>query len=118
MSGLQVSRLLVLSGYFGLFILLLLWITLLAPPTRVPVSLVLLLFVGPLLFPLRGLLYRKRYTHAWTAFLVLIYFTHGVVEAWSNPAERWLAVAEITLSLMLLTGCVWFVRADARKNAS
>lgn len=114
MTGLQLSRWAVLIGYFGLFVLLLLWFTVLVPSVNFPVSLTLLIFVGPLLLPLRGLLYQRSYTHAWTAFLVLIYFTHGVVEAWSNPAERWLAGLEIIFSLLLLCGCVWFIRFAAK----
>ncbi len=106
----QLARIATLFGYFGLFTLTLLWVTVLAPSTRIPTSIMLIMFVGPLLFPLRGILNGKPYTHTWTAFLVLLYFTHGVVESWANPAERWLAITEILLSIILFTGCVFYVR--------
>ena len=118
MKGLKVSRWLVLLSYFGLLSLLLLWFTLLAPPRQIPISLALLVFVGPLLLPLRGLLYQRSYTHAWTAFLVLIYFIHGVVEAWANSAERYLAGLEILLSMTLFTACILYIRYKTRANQS
>jgi uncharacterized membrane protein len=34
--------------------------------------------------------------------LSLFYFCHGVAEAWSMPAIRWLALAEIALTLLLI----------------
>ena len=115
MQPLQLARTATLLGYFGLFTLTLLWVTVLSPSPRIPTSLMLLIFVGPLLFPLRGLLHGRAYTHAWTAFLVLLYFTHGVVESWANPAERGLAIAEILLSILLFTGCIFYVRLANRQ---
>ncbi|MBL8247941.1 MAG: DUF2069 domain-containing protein, partial [Candidatus Competibacter sp.] len=53
----SIWRKVALTGYFGLFWLLLFWFAWLEPPDRAPVALVLILLVGPLLFPLRGLLH-------------------------------------------------------------
>lgn len=116
MQPLQLARLATLLGYFGLFGLTLLWVTVLAPSDRIPTSIMLIIFVGPLLFPLRGILHGKTYTHKWTAFLVLLYFMHGVVESWANPAERWLAITEILLSIILFSGCIFYVRLTHQKN--
>ena len=114
---LVLARWATLLGYFGLFALLLSWFTLLAPSQHFPTSVVLLVFLGPLLFPLRGLLHGRKYTHAWTAFLVLLYFIHGVVESWANPEERGLALLEILFSLLLFFGCLFFVRLSNRLAA-
>jgi len=113
-KSLVLARWATLLGYFGLFTLLLAWFTLLAPSQQYPTSIVLIVFIGPLLFPLRGLLHGKKYTHAWTAFLVLLYFIHGVVESWANPAERGLALLEILFSLLLFFGCLFFIRLSSR----
>ena len=110
MPGIKLARMATLFGYFGLFALTLLWVTVLSPSPRIPTSVMLIIFVGPLLIPLRGILYGKPPTHIWTAFLVLLYFMHGVVESWANPAERWLAMTEILLSILLFTGCFFYVR--------
>lgn len=115
MNIITFSRWLTLGAYFALLILLMLWQTVLAPPQLLPVSLVLLLLVGPLLFPLRGLLHGRPYTHAWTSFLVLIYFIHGTVEAWSNPDVRLYAGLEILFSVLLYTGALLYARYRGRQ---
>jgi len=99
-----------LVGFFGLFALLMLWNTVLAPSTRFPVALVLLVGVTPLLLPMRGLLARNTRSCAWAAYASLIYFTHGSVEAYVNSAERVYAGLEVALSLMLFFGASLYVR--------
>ncbi|MFO8025535.1 DUF2069 domain-containing protein [Thiohalophilus sp.] len=115
MNIITFSRWLTLIAYFALLILLMLWQTVLAPPQLLPISLVLILLVGPLLFPLRGLLHGRPYTHAWTSFLVLIYFIHGTVEAWSNPDVRLYASLEILFSVLLYTGTLLYARYRGRQ---
>lgn len=104
-----------LLGWFGLFTLLILWLTWLAPARLLPTSLALVFMVGPLLFPLRGLLHGRAYTHAWTSFLALAYFTHGTVEAWANPPVRHLALLELGFSLLLFTGAIFYARYRGRE---
>jgi hypothetical protein len=41
----------------------------------------------PLLLPLRGVIKRDLYTLQWSSMVILIYFTEGVVRAWSDRAE-------------------------------
>lgn len=105
--------LLALAGYFGLFFLLLSWIIWIRPPESLPRSLALLVIVGPLLFPLRGMLNGKVYTFGWAHFLALIYFTLGVGNA-AEPATRILGVIEIIFSVMWFTGCIFFIRWQSR----
>jgi len=111
----QLARYASLIGYFGLLILLTLWFTVLAPSSHLPIVVMLMVFVGPLLFPLRGLLHGKPYTHAWTSMLTLLYFTHGVIEAWSNSAERGYALLEVFFSVLLFVGAVGYARFRARE---
>lgn len=115
MSRSRIAYAAALSGWFGLFFLLLVWFGWLAPARLLPTSLVLLFGVGPLLLPLRGLLHGRPYTFAWTSFLSLAYFTHGVVVAWPRTPERWLGLLEVLFSLLLFTGAVWFARYRARE---
>lgn len=106
----RAARATALAGYFGLFGLLMAWLTWLAPSHRFPVALTLLVMVSPLLLPLRGLLHARPYTHAWTAFLALPYFAHGVVETYANPAERPFGALEVLFSLLLFVGCIGYAR--------
>ena len=106
-----------LIGYFGLFGLLLLWFAWLEPPGLSPVALALILWAGPLLFPLRGLLHGRPYTHAWTSFLALFYFAFGVFHV-SGPMERpWLAWLDIGFSALLFFGAICYVRIGVRAGA-
>jgi uncharacterized membrane protein len=104
-----------LAGYFGLFGLLLLWFAWLEPPGRLPVALVLLILVGPLLWPLRGLLHGRPYTHAWAAFLALFYFTVGVFYAAGPMVRPWLAWLAIGFSLLWFAGAILYVRTRSQE---
>lgn len=99
-----------ITGFFGLFTLLMLWFTTLAPSQRFPVALMLLAFVVPLLLPMRGLLRRENKGCAWSAYLSLFYFMHGCIEAYANHEERWYAILEIIFSLMIFFGSALYIR--------
>ncbi len=105
-----------LAGYFGLFGLLLLWYAWLEPPDRLPTALVLILLVGPLLTPLRGLLHGRPYTYAWTSFLALFYFTVGIFNVAGPMVHPWLAWLEIGLSTQLFLGAVLYVRVRSQER--
>jgi len=106
--------LLALFGYFGIMLLLPVWYGWLAPPSVLPPRVALIVLGLPLFAPLRGLLHARSYTVAWSLFLSVIYFTHGVVEAYSDSGARWLALTEVALSLCWLVGGILFIRARAQ----
>lgn len=114
MSATQSFRRAALVGYFALFALVVAWHGWWAPPTHFSVPLVLALTAGPLLFPLYGLLAGSPYTYAWTSFLALPYFVHGVGEAYAGPS-RGLGAGELVLSLLLYTGAVFYARLRGRE---
>lgn len=103
-----------LSGFLGLFSLLMFWNTVLYPSTRFPIALVLLISVGPLLLPLRGFLRTEARSCAWMAYLSIAYFMHGSVEAYVNPLERLEAGLEILFSLMLFVSAIVVIRLQKR----
>jgi len=98
---------LTLAGYLGTLGVLLAWYGWLAPSVHFPRSLVLALFLVPLLFPLRGLLHGRPYTFSWSCFLALPYFIHGVVEAYTSTLTRHLGLLEVCCTSL------WFVAAIA-----
>lgn len=113
----QCWRTITLIGYFGLFGLLLLWFAWLEPPSRLPVALMLILWVGPLLFPVRGLLHGQIYTHAWSSFLALFYFMFGVFHVAGPMTRPWLAWLDIGFSVLWFAGALGYVRVGARTGA-
>jgi uncharacterized membrane protein len=108
------ARAATLAGYFALLALMLLWPTVFARSGQFPVLPVLLIAVGPLLIPLRGLLAGRPRTHFWAALLALLYFSHGVAEATAGVALGWL---EIAFSLMLFFGATFYVRFSAAERS-
>ncbi len=103
------TRWLAVSSLMGLIVLSLAWELWLAPMR--PGGSWLVLKALPLAIPLIGLLKHRMYTYRWVSLLVWIYFTEGVVRAWSDPAPgRWLALLEVLLCLMLFTACALHVR--------
>lgn len=107
----RIGRALTLIGYFGLLVLIVNWFTWLAPPERVPRSLVLAALAIPLLFPLRGIIHARRYTHQWIGFLSMFYFIIGV-DVWYNhqSIEQLLGMSMVIFSLFLLTGSSMYSR--------
>lgn len=99
-----------LAGFFGLFALLMLWNTVLATPSKIPVALMLVVTVLPLLLPMRGFLARQPKSCIWLAYISLLYFVHGCLEAFANVTVRPYALMETLLSLMIFFGVLFFVR--------
>ncbi|MEI7036001.1 DUF2069 domain-containing protein [Fulvimonas yonginensis] len=89
------------AAWFALIGLQLLWHGWLARPEHLPTWLVLGVTVIPLLLPFAALPDLRR-ALLWVGILSLFFFCHGVAEAWSAPTEKWLALAEIGLTLMLI----------------
>ncbi len=77
------------------------WHAWLVPPQHMPMALLLAITVVPLLLPLFALRDVRR-ALLWVGILSLFYFCHGVSEAWSSAGERWLAIAEIVLTVLLI----------------
>ena len=90
-----------LAAWAALVALQLVWHAWLAPPERAPLALVLAITVLPLLLPITALRDARR-ALLWVGVLSLFYFSHGIAEAWSSPAERWLGLAEIALTVLLI----------------
>ena len=102
------------TSLFGLIVLGLAWELWLAPLR--PGGSLMALKVLPLAIPLAGLLKNRMYTYRWVSLMVWLYFTEGVVRAWSdtNGISQLLALAEVLLCLVLFVACAWHVRLRLR----
>lgn len=68
----------------------------------------------PLLLPLMGILKGRRYTYQWAPMLILVYFTEGVVRAWSDTGlSAWLAGVEVVLSGVFFFASIYYARLSA-----
>jgi len=93
----------------SLILLALAWETVLAPLK--PGGSLLMLKAVPLLLPVFGILRGKRYTYQWSSMFILLYFTEGVVRAWSDEGlSAQLAMMEIILSVAFFSCAIFYAR--------
>ena len=91
-----------------LIILCVLWELVLAPLR--PGGSWMVLKALPLLAPLAGTLKRNVYTMQWASMLILLYFTEGVVRAWSEQGvSQALALGETLLSCLYFFSAIFFL---------
>ena len=83
------------------------WHAWLAPPTRAEPWALALFFLLPLLPALLLALLRHRRAGFWGALAALLYFSHGVMVAWSSPGETWLGLLQAALATVLVVAASW-----------
>ncbi|MFN9448981.1 MAG: DUF2069 domain-containing protein [Rubrivivax sp.] len=105
------SRALTLGSVVALLVLCVAWELWLAPTGSGTLAIKAL----PLLLPLLGLMRYRLYTFRWLSLLIWLYAGEGLLRLSSEGGlSRWLAVAEVLLSVLVFVGCVWHVRARLR----
>jgi uncharacterized membrane protein len=114
----QFFKQLSLFSFLGLMTSLICWITLAEHSDNFPTSALLIIALVPLLFPLRGMLHGKPYTHAWTSFLMLFYFSHGIGEVYSAEGFSLFPSLEVLFSSMTFVASITFIRLNAKLRAA
>ena len=108
------------ASLIGLILLCLAWETILAPLK--PSGSLLMLKTLFLLIPLFGILRGKRYTYQWASMFILLFFTEGVVRAWSDTGlSAQLALIEVALSVIFFICAIFYAqqtRTSHRTNLS
>jgi len=108
------TRRIALGSVIGLIVLGLAWELWLAPTGSGTWAIKVL----PLLLPLPGLWRAHLYTYRWLSLLVWLYFTEGVVRAYSDRGlSAGLAALQVLLCLSLFVACALHVRWRLYKAA-
>jgi uncharacterized membrane protein len=108
-NQIDIIRWTAVASLVGLIVLGVAWEMFLAPVR--PGGSLLALKVLPLILPLAGVLKNRMYTYRWLSLLVWLYFTEGVVRAWSDkPPSNYLAMIEVVLCLVLFAACSLHVK--------
>jgi uncharacterized membrane protein len=95
------------------------WHLWLAPSTWLPPVFVVVVMSLPILPAVLLGLFRRPSAGFWGGVAALLYFSHGVMELWSNPAVTALAWVETLLSVGLVVAASWRglqARAAARRQ--
>ncbi len=102
------------ASLVGLVVLCVLWELVLAPLR--PGGSWMVIKALPLLAPMAGTIRRNIYTMQWASMMILMYFTEGVVRAWSERGlSQGLAAAEIVLSSIYFFCAIFFLRPYKRE---
>jgi uncharacterized membrane protein len=87
------------------------WHAWLAPPPTLKLAIVVLALL-PMLALIPAALHSTRRMLLVGGIVSLLYFCHGVMEAWSNPSVRMLASAEVAFAMIAVFG----LRKSSRKT--
>lgn len=111
-----VVRATALGTYVGLIGWLMAWIVFLGEVANEHISVFLVLFVTPLLIPLRGVLAGRDKPMIWGALLALPYSVHGGMVIWGGGDDVWLGWIEVALSLGYVVSASYFIRWRAMSH--
>ena len=112
MPSIRTLSFLASASLIALILLCLAWELWLAPLR--PGGSWLVLKTLPLLLPLMGILKGRRYTYQWSSMFILLYFTEGVMRAWSDPQPAAsLALIEIALSAVFFLAAIGYAKKTA-----
>ena len=106
---LQASRVATLVSFVGLAVLLLVWNLVYADLHGARTWVILAIELGPLALLAPGLVLGNARAHAWTCFVMNLYFIKGVLAAF-DPHRSWLGWSEGLLSLALFTSALLYTR--------
>ena len=103
----------VVLGCWGLlFLAQLLWWGWLADDGS-PRALLIFVTAGPLLLPLRGLLYDRPRSYFWFNLLALAYFAGGVAGAWASGGGSVVAWVQVVASVVGFTAAFYRTKASS-----
>ncbi len=116
LNNVKISYWMALTGYFVLLTGIYVWHMFINDTPDHAISIMLIIQLGPLMFPLRGLLAGKVYTHAWSMYIAILYFIIGV---WYAGAEegRGFGMFIIASSMLFFTGTLLYTRYAGKQSS-
>jgi uncharacterized membrane protein len=103
----MIARTLALAGIFGLLLLQVLWLGVIAPTGPGSPAIYIAFMCMPMAPALILLIRRHRAALLVGAIAALLYFCHGVMVAMSEPPVRALALVEVALSVLVVVAASW-----------
>ena len=116
MNKVHWARSLSLASYFALLAFAVLWVFHFSATPETRISLMLLLFVAPLLIPLRGVLHARDKALIWSSLISLFYVLHGGTLWWAEPTQAHWGALEVGLAISHIISSSFFIRWRAIAN--
>lgn len=107
-------KLIGLIGYLGLVAYYPILFTVLNP-SQTPAYIPLVIFWLPMLFALPGLFKQNPYTYAWSNFVLMWCYMHGLTAIWTYEGHKIFILIEILLLTMAFIGNTYFARYRGRE---
>ena len=104
-----------LVGYLGLVVYLPILVLLLTPTDTSLGYITLTLFWLPLLFAVKGLVQGNPYTFAWSNFVIMWCYLHGLTAIWTFEGNKLFIVIELLLLTLAFVGNTYFARYRGRE---
>jgi len=99
-KGLVFWRRITLTSYILLLLHIFVWLFVVSPPQNKTFALLSSIYLLLLLLPWQQLLAHNPRVYMWSGYLILIYFTHAVVESYANTEQRGFALIELLLTIV------------------
>ncbi|QYJ99380.1 DUF2069 domain-containing protein [Shewanella alkalitolerans] len=74
-----------------------------------------LLWILPLLAPLKGILTGQPYTYAWASFIICLYMLHGLTLLYVTETAQVFAICEVALLSLLMVTLPFYARIRGRE---
>jgi len=103
----SLSKRYAILGVFAMLAWQIIWHAWLAPAESIPVALALSLAIAPIAPAALLALLRRPSAVFWAGVASLLYFCHAIMELWSVPETRLLALVELGLSLWIIFTGNW-----------
>jgi len=104
-----------LSGYIGLIVYYPLLFFVLDSTANNLAYISLVLFWLPLTFALKGLIRGNPFTYAWSNFVIMWCFLHGLTAIWTFEGPKLYIILEIVFLTMAFIGNTYFARYRGRE---
>lgn len=114
-SSSSTLRPLALGAYLSLIVWVALWHAFISPHPHINPYGVTIAWLIPLLFPLKGILQGKPYTHAWANFVLMFYFLHALTLLWVDEGERLLALVELLLTSISFVANIYYAKLKGKE---
>lgn len=92
-------RRIAVTSYVLLILFIATWFFIITPPQNKTFVLLSSIYLLLLFLPWQQLMEGNPRVYMWSGYLILLYFTHAVVESYANAEERGYALVELVLTI-------------------
>ena len=92
------------------------WFFIVSPPENEITVIFSTLYLLLLFLPWKQLLNKNPRVYMWSSYLILLYFTHAVVESYANSEQRGYALVELLLTISYFVSATFCYRYSRQQR--